>query len=120
VDITKVDAGAPDRWLAADLDWMDRARRGPGRRGSHGSATAYLFGNQWWGGQIAPVDCATVPPPIIPPAPPTPQPSASTPPNPGPTPAPTETVAPTPQPTPKASHSPKPKASEHPPPSPSP
>jgi penicillin-binding protein 1A len=73
VDIVKVEQGrVPDRWLVADMDWMDRARRGTGRRGENNSITAHLFGRRDWGGFIAPVDCAsapTLPPPTAPPAP---------------------------------------------------
>jgi peptidoglycan glycosyltransferase len=98
VDPTKVDQAQSDRWLAADLDWMDRARRGPGRRGPHASSTAYLFGNTSWGGQIAPVDCSSAPPPTI--QPPQSQPPTSNP-TPEPTPGPGDTPTPKPKPTPK-------------------
>ena len=33
VDITKAEQSEPQRWLDADIDWMDRARRGVGIRG---------------------------------------------------------------------------------------
>ncbi len=81
VDLTSAEAGKNDRWLAADLNWMDRARRGPGRRGPTGSQTAYLFGQHDWGGPIAPLDCSA-PPPVGPT------------PLPGPTPTPTENPPP--------------------------
>ena len=78
VDIVKVEQGrAPERWILADIDWMDRARRGPGRRGEHNSSTAYLRGRHDWGGFIAPVDCATAPTQRPPTPPPVPQPSPS-------------------------------------------
>ena len=50
----------PQRWLEADLDWMDRARRGVGLRGPNGGRTAHLFGRFDWGGFIAPIDCTYV------------------------------------------------------------
>ena len=76
VDIVKVEQGrAPERWILADIDWMDRARRGPGRRGEHNSSTAYLRGRGDWGGFIAPVDCASAPTQAPPTLPPLPQPS---------------------------------------------
>jgi membrane peptidoglycan carboxypeptidase len=77
VDIVQVEQGAPERWVLADLDWMDRARRGAGRRGMHSSSTARLFGRTDWGGFIAPIDCSLAP---------TPAPLPTAPPNPGPTP----------------------------------
>ena len=120
VDLTKAEQGEPDRWLQADADWMDRARRGTGRRGDHGSSTAHLFGRIDWGGFIAPVDCLSaptptpapptgdpVPPPVITPPPdgtpkpgdtPTPKPSRT----PKPTNPPTDEPTPTPTPTPTA------------------
>ena len=49
------------RWLDADIDWMDRARRGVGITGINGGRTAHLFGRTDWGGYIAPVDCSTLP-----------------------------------------------------------
>ena len=97
VDITKVEEGAPDRWLSADLDWMDRARRGTGRRGPHGSSTAHLFGRLDWGGSIAPIDCTTAPTPTPPPTGETPPPTH--PPDGSPTPTPDHTPKPTPTPT---------------------
>jgi membrane peptidoglycan carboxypeptidase len=102
VDLTKVEQGEPDRWLTADLDWMDRARRGPGRRGPHDSSTAILWGRDDWGGFIAPVDCTTAPTPT-PPAtgptpPPTPPPDGTPPPD--HTPKPDKTPKPTDEPTP--------------------
>ncbi len=94
VDIVQVEQGrAPERWILADIDWMDRARRGPGRRSVNNSATSYLFGRRDWGGFIAPVDCATaptLPPPTLPPIPgPTPTGQPPTPLPEQPTPAPT-------------------------------
>jgi membrane peptidoglycan carboxypeptidase len=104
VDITRAEAAEPQRWLAADLDWMDRARRGVGIKGVNGGRTAHLTGQTDWGGVIAPVDCSTVPPPTPPPgSTPTPPPSD----NPGQTPTPTPDQQPTP--TPEPSKSPKPK-----------
>jgi len=116
VDITKDEQGEPQRWLDADTDWMDRARRGAGIRGVNGGRTAFLPGQNSWGGFIAPVDCSSQPTPT--PAPgtspaPTPQPS-----NPGdqptPTPAPAQAqdvlASPEPKPTraPRASPAPTP------------
>ncbi len=102
VDLLKVEAGKPERWLLADTDWMNRARRGPGRRGEHNSVTAYLFGRVDWGGFIAPLDCATAPTPRPPPTgvpvptpTPAPGPAVTPTPPPGPTPAPGPTPTPT-------------------------
>ena len=61
VDITKAEQGEPQRWLDADTDWMDRARRGVGIRGVNGGRTAHLVGQSDWGGYIAPVDCSSAP-----------------------------------------------------------
>ncbi len=107
VDITKAEAAEPQRWLDADVDWMDRARRGVGIKGVNGGRTAHLVGQSDWGGYIAPVDCTSVPTPS--PAPgttPTPSesPGQSPPPSPTPEPPPTPTPTPTPEPT----RSPKP------------
>jgi len=111
VDVSKVEReeGAPERWIEADNDWMERARRGTGRRGEHGSSTAHLFGRIDWGGFIAPIDCTLAPTPTPPPIGvpvPTPRPTDSTPPPdngtpnpPGPTPKPTKTPKPTEPPT---------------------
>jgi membrane peptidoglycan carboxypeptidase len=81
VDITKAEQAQPQRWLEADLDWMDRARRGVGLRGPNGGRTAHLFGRFDWGGFIAPIDCTTLPtpspPPNVTPAPSTGPPGAS-------------------------------------------
>jgi membrane peptidoglycan carboxypeptidase len=133
VDLTKAEDGEPDRWLQADADWMDRARRGTGRRGDHGSTTAHLFGRIDWGGFIAPVDCLSAPTPT--PAPPigdpvtpppdrtpppdgTPKPGDTPTPKPPKTPKPTEppTEPPTPTPTPTPTDSPA--AQAQPPPAP--
>ncbi|HYI23458.1 MAG TPA: transglycosylase domain-containing protein [Candidatus Limnocylindrales bacterium] len=86
VDVAKVEQDAPERWVLADLDWMDRARRGAGRRGEHNSSTARLFGRQDWGGFIAPIDCSLAPTPA--PLPPS-SPGPTAPPLPEPTPGPT-------------------------------
>ncbi|HUR16616.1 MAG TPA: penicillin-binding transpeptidase domain-containing protein, partial [Candidatus Limnocylindrales bacterium] len=102
IDLAKVEAGKPERWLAADLDWMERARRGVGRRGPHGTTTAHLFGKQDWGGFIAPLDCSlaptptprpVTPPPITPPIV-EPQPTDNPQTQPTPTPAPAASPAP--------------------------
>ena len=82
IDLTRAEQDRPQRWIDADIDWMARARRGTGVRGDTGGRTSYLFGEDSWGGQIIPVDCALAPPPTLPP-PPTPSPS----PPPSPTPA---------------------------------
>jgi membrane peptidoglycan carboxypeptidase len=115
VDITQVEPDAPERWILADLDWMDRARRGTGKRGDHGGSTAHLFGRQDWGGYIAPIDCASVPPPTPPPTgvtpPPTQLPDIPPPidtPPPNRTPVPNETVTPRPDRTPKPTRPPEP------------
>jgi membrane peptidoglycan carboxypeptidase len=79
VDLTKAEAGANQRWLDADANWMSRARHGINRRGPAGSYTAYLFGHHDWGGPIAPTSCTQTPPPTAqpPPAPtPVPEPTA--------------------------------------------
>jgi hypothetical protein len=79
VDITKAEANEPSRWLLADQDWMDRARRGLNIRGANGGRTAHLSGRFSWGGFIAPIDCASAPTPSPPPnATPTPTPSGPT------------------------------------------
>jgi peptidoglycan glycosyltransferase len=119
VDLTKVEANAPDRWMEADINWMERARRGAGRRGPHGSETARLFGRIDWGGFIAPVDCLSAPTPTPPPTgntPPPTGPDSSEPPdgtpNPDGTPKPPKTPKPTdppgPAPTPEQPASPAP------------
>ena len=96
VDITKAEQGEPQRWLDADTDWMDRARRGVGIRGINGGRTAHLTGASDWGGPIAPVDCSSQPPPTPPPVVnPTPAPS----PTPGPTQAQDQLPPPEPSPT---------------------
>ena len=101
VDVTKVEQGQPERWLEADLNWMERARRGTGRRGPHGSSTAHLWGRADWGGFIAPIDCLSAPTPTPPPTgetlPPTRPPDGT--PKPGDTPKPTAPPGPTPTPT---------------------
>jgi hypothetical protein len=108
VDIVKAEEGKPERWLEADNNWMERARRGAGRRGPHGSETARLWGRVDWGGFIAPLDCTLAPTPTPPPIGepvPTPQPTDAPPPDNGtpnpddPTPKPTKTPKPTPEPT---------------------
>jgi peptidoglycan glycosyltransferase len=109
VDITKVEQGAPTRWLEADLGWMERARRGTGVRGEAGGTTAHLFGRSDWGGFIAPVDCSSAPQP-------TPQPPPPHTPGPGPTPAP-GTPTPTEPPPPPTEPPPPP---TEPPPTPAP
>jgi peptidoglycan glycosyltransferase len=97
VDVTQLEPDAPERWLLADQDWMARALRGSGRRGEHGSQTAYLFGRSDWGGPIAPPFCTIFP---------TPGPGGPVEPGPGPTPKPpdpgpdpTKPPDPDPQPT---------------------
>jgi peptidoglycan glycosyltransferase len=108
IDLAKVEAGKPDRWLEADLNWMERARRGIRVRGPHGSTTAHLFGKQDWGGFIAPIDCSLAPtptprpvtPPPLPTGPP-PGPTDNPPPQPTGQPQPTENPPP-PDPTPTA------------------
>ncbi len=98
VDITKAEQDKPQRWQEANLDWVNRARRGTGVRGPNGSRTSHLFGRNFWGGQIIPIDCASAPPPPAPP--PTPEPSGEPPPSGEPT-APPEDPDPTPDPTPE-------------------
>jgi penicillin-binding protein 1A len=94
VDIMQVEPQAPPKWLEADANWMERARRGTGRRGPNGGVTAHLFGRPDWGGFIAPTDCSLAP---------TPRP-VTPPPGPNPTPKPEDTPQPTqpPEPTPTA------------------
>jgi peptidoglycan glycosyltransferase len=127
VDLTKAEQGEPDRWLQADADWMDRARRGTGRRGDHGSSTAHLFGRIDWGGFIAPVDCLSAPTPTTAPPtgdPVTPPPATTPPPNgtpkpgetPTPTPKPTKPPKPTPTPTEEPTPTPTPTDAQPPPP----
>jgi hypothetical protein len=43
----------PERWDDDVAGWVDRARRGTGVRGPHGSITAYWFGESSWGGPLA-------------------------------------------------------------------
>ena len=107
VDITKAEANEPQRWLDADLDWMDRARRGVGVKGVNGGRTAHLTGRADWGGYIAPVDCTSVPTPSPPPGG-TPTPPSSDNPSPTPTPPPTATPEPTKSPKPKPGPTPSP------------
>ncbi len=104
VDITKAEQSEPQRWIDADTDSMNRARRGPGFRGPNGGRTAYLFTRHDWGGNILPVDCANAPGPTFPP--PTLRPGQPTP-TPSPTPAPTA-IPPPEQPTPEPTPSPTP------------
>ena len=52
VDLVQAELG-PASWKDDVADWMRRARSGPGRRGSEGTTTAYLFGRHGWGGPIA-------------------------------------------------------------------
>lgn len=42
----------PRAWDEAAADWAARARRGVGRVGEFGTATAYLWGESSWGGRI--------------------------------------------------------------------
>ncbi len=117
VDLTQVEEGRPERWLEADTNWMDRARRGAGQRGPYGSSTAHLFGRQDWGGFIAPIDCLSAPTPKPPPTGETlpPSPPDGTP-NPGDTPKPPKTPKPTAPPT----EEPPPTPTEPPPDTPAP
>ena len=98
VDVVQAEQaqGEPQRWLDADIDWMSRARRGTNIRGPAGSRTSHLFGQQDWGGLIAPVDCASAPTPSPPRPTPTPidQPSAPPEATPTPTPEATPTASP--------------------------
>jgi peptidoglycan glycosyltransferase len=93
VDIANAEAqlGEPQRWLDADIDWMNRARRGVGIRGDTGGRTAHLFGREDWGGYIAPIDCSSLPTPSPPP---------------GSTPAPSDNPAASPEPAPEPSPTP--------------
>lgn len=78
IDLTRAEQDEPQRWLDADIDWMARARRGLGVRGDTGGRTSYLFGEDSWGGQIIPLDCALAPPPTaLPPPTPSPTPTPS-------------------------------------------
>jgi peptidoglycan glycosyltransferase len=99
VDVTKAEQDEPQRWLDADVDWMDRARRGTGIRGVNGGRTAHMFGRADWGGYIAPLDCSVLPTPSPPPGG-TPPPGTTPPPSGNPTPTPTPTPSPNPEPTP--------------------
>jgi membrane peptidoglycan carboxypeptidase len=95
VDITKAEQGEPQRWLDADTDWMDRARRGVGLRGANGGRTAHLFTRPDWGGFIMPIDCSSLPTPSPPPdATPGPDATPTPTPNPGENPTPTPSAAP--------------------------
>jgi membrane peptidoglycan carboxypeptidase len=123
VDLTKVEPDKPERWLLAVADWMERARRGTGRRGDAGSSTAYLFGRQDWGGYIAPIDCSVAPLPTAPPTGQTPPPGVPVTPPPVNTPPPDRTPAPN-NPTPPPDRTPRPdrppRPTDPPPPDPSP
>jgi peptidoglycan glycosyltransferase len=77
IDLTRAEEDRPQRWLDADIDWMARARRGVGVRGDTGGRTSYLYGEDSWGGQIIPLDCALAPPPTAPPPPTSPTPAPS-------------------------------------------
>ena len=95
IDLTR--AEPVKDWRDDVLGWMARARRGAGRVGRYGTATAYLPGRGSWGGQMAGA-CAPPPPVVCPPQPspgqdgpactpvPTPAPDGGT--KPKPTPAP--------------------------------
>jgi membrane peptidoglycan carboxypeptidase len=111
VNIAKAEAGEPQRWIDADTDWMDRARRGTGIRGVNGGRTAHLFGRDDWGGYIAPVDCSSLPTPSPPPdATPTPSALPGATDNPGASPAPGPADTPAPTPAPQAQLAPQPGA----------
>ena len=118
IDLTKVEAGKPDRWLEADINWMERARRGTRIRGPQGSSTAYLFGENDWGGFIAPLDCSLAPTPtprpVTPPPITPPPPGATIDPGPNPTGEPQPTDNP-PQPSPTPEPTPAPQAGSAPP-----
>lgn len=105
--------GAPKSWLAADRDWVARARSGPYVTSrAYGSQTAYFFRSSSWGGTIIPPNgsCVAPSPTPDPNATPTPTPDATKKPKPTPdvTPKPTKKPKPTPTPTPKPTKKPKP------------
>jgi membrane peptidoglycan carboxypeptidase len=110
VDAVKAERG-PATLKAADSDWTDRARAGPGVRGPLGSRTAYFFYQHSWGG---PILGACAPAPTA-----TPQPFRSASPSPAPSPSPTTGPRPTPSPSPAPTPVPSP-TSKGPKPSPSP
>jgi membrane peptidoglycan carboxypeptidase len=125
VDPTQVEnPGAPSTWLAADRDWARRAASGPGvASGRFGTRTAYLIGQNSWGGPVTASGTCTAPSPKPgqsgSPAPsprasgrPHPNPSPIATPRPGHTPRPTLKPKPTPKvptPTPKPKPTPAPK-----------
>ena len=88
IDPTQLYPEQAPSWHEALVDWTDRARRGPGRRGPHGTATAYLPDRDSWGHPVVPLFCTVTPtpPPFT-----TPNPNATPtrPPDPNATPAPT-------------------------------
>ena len=94
IDLTRAE---PERaWRDDVLDWMRRARSGPGRFGRYRTATAYLPGRASWGGQMT-GPCAPPPAPVcVPPSPGEPGPTC--PPAPTPSPGPNTKPKPTPAP----------------------
>jgi membrane peptidoglycan carboxypeptidase len=117
LNLTDADPDRPN-WQAADREWQNRARRGPGVSGGadpkNPTQTAYFYESGYqpygatWGAPFIPTGtCDSVP---------SPSPSAS----PSPSPSPTESLPPTPEPTPEITPPPEPTATPEPTPEPTP
>jgi len=139
LDLSSVDVGFPN-WQEADEGWIERAKKGPGKRGGPNkdtqTATAYFYSKGFqpygasWGAPFPPTETCTVtatPPPIVdatpPPCPPggielNPDGTLVLGPDGQPIPCPTDNPFPPPSDSPAPSDSPPP--SESPPPTPSP
>jgi membrane peptidoglycan carboxypeptidase len=111
--LDEVDKDHPD-WQAADLDWIERAKKGPGTAGGPDkdvrTRTSYIFNQRntpfgkSWGAPFPPeADCTEAPSP-----------------SPSPSPSPTLTEAPSPSPSPVPEPSPTPEPTAEPTPTPSP
>ena len=75
LDLTQLESEWPT-WQAANLEWIERARTGPGTvGGARGGKTAYFYAPYWqpngatWGGKIAPTRSCLQPTASTPPSP---------------------------------------------------
>jgi len=72
MDLSLLESDQPT-WQAANIEWVERARKGVNvRGGAKGGRTAYFYASYWrplgksWGGEFAPTEsCLSVPPPPI-------------------------------------------------------